>query len=140
MSQEHSDLLALVLGSSPSRKAREESAALLAEAICRPNMGNWLEELKTHLPAIDDEELREYFQTAMLGVCVGLSDRNLSPFLPEHTEIIPPLLEDIRSVYAQVKASGAEYDPELFRHRAFDYAIHKATYLDWDLYGSKTLY
>jgi hypothetical protein len=75
-----------------------------------------------------------------MGMVVGFGDRNLSPYVAQHTAIIPPLLEDIRSVYQQVRASGAAYSPEEFIFRAFDYGIHKAYYLDWDLYLSHDMY
>ena len=140
MTRTPEELLALIV--KPSREAGEQdaSAALLAHARERADVIKWSDELQGHLPATGDEELREYYQAALLGVCAGLAERGLSPYLEEHVAIIPPLLEEIHSVYSQVKEAGSDYDRADFTHRAFEYGIHKATYLDWDLYGSKTLY
>jgi len=102
---------------------------------------DWLDALTPMLPSdVNEDELADFLWFALLGVAVGFDDRELSPFVEAHREIIPPLLADIRSVYEQIKARGLEYDRDLFRLRAFDYGIHKAYYLDWRLYMSKDLY
>ena len=54
--------------------------------------------------------------------------------------IIPPLLDDIQGVFDRLRKLNADYDPDEFRFRAYDYGIHKAYYLDWCLYLSKDCY
>lgn len=100
----------------------------------------WMADLADFLPSDGDPALGEYQYCALMGVVVGMRDRDLSPFEADHTEIIPPLMEDIRSVYDQILASGAAYSHEGFIYRAYDYGIHKAYYLDWDRYMSHELY
>jgi hypothetical protein len=132
-------LLALILR--PRADAAIAPAARLqARTQVHSDFAVWLRALEPLLPPPSDPELDEYFRTALMGVVVGFGDRNLSPFLPQHTAIIPPLLEDIRSVHEQVRAAGAGYSREEFTFRAFDYGIHKAYYLDWDLYLSHDMY
>jgi hypothetical protein len=96
--------------------------------------------LAQYLPAPTDTELAEYERLALLGVSAGFVERHLSPHLAAHTAIIPPLIEEIRSVYREVKRLGMPYSAEEFRLRAFHYGVHKASYLDWQLYLSKELY
>ena len=124
---------------SPMRRPAD-SETLLAESLRRPEVGPWLEHLAQHLPATQEPELARYFHFALLGVCVAFLERGLSPYLPEHLEILPPLLEDIRGVYERIRAMDAGYNPEEFCRRAYEYGIHKATYLDWQLYLSKEMY
>jgi len=88
----------------------------------------------------DEPELATFERFALMGVSAGFVERNLSPHLPEHTAIIQPLLEEIRSVYGQLIQQGLTFDPEEFRLRAFHYGLHKASYLDWTLYLSKECY
>jgi hypothetical protein len=104
------------------------------------HFGTWLRELERFLPAPGERELDDYYRYALMGVVVGFEDRDLSPYLEQHTAIVPLLLKDIRVVYEQVRRSGAHYSPEEFVFRAFDYGIHKAYYLDWQLYLSQELY
>jgi hypothetical protein len=92
------------------------------------------------LPVPADPELADYERIALLGVSAGFIERNLSPHLAEHTAIIPPLIAEIRSVYREVKRVGMPYSAEEFRLRAFHYGVHKASYLDWQLYLSKECY
>ena len=100
----------------------------------------WLDDLSSYLPTDVPAELAEYLHLAMVGLMHGFRERNLSPFLPQHREIIPALLDDIRSVFDQVRAAGVEYRQEEFAYRAYDYGIHRAFYLDWTLYLSKEMY
>jgi hypothetical protein len=88
----------------------------------------------------ENDELAEYERTALLGVCAGFVERQLSPYVAEHVAIIPPMLEEIRAVYRQLRTLGTAYDPAEFRIRAFHYGVHKASYLDWRLYLSKECY
>ena len=105
-----------------------------------PEFPDWMAGLSQYLPPDVDEALGEFQYCALMGVVVGLKDRDLSPFVADHAEIIPPLMEDIRSVYDQIMASGADFSHEDFIYRAFDYGIHKAYYLDWDRYMSHEMY
>lgn len=105
-----------------------------------PEFPDWMAGLSDYLPSDVDEVLGEFQYCALMGVVVGMRDRDLSPFVAEHAEIIPPLMEDIRSVYDQIQTSGADYSHEGFIFRAFDYGIHKAYYLDWDRYMSHEMY
>jgi hypothetical protein len=134
------DLLALILRPGPLPVAERAAERIQASTEVHSDFGVWLRELERYLPPPSDPELDEYYRYALMGVVVGFGDRNLSPFLAQHTAILPPLLEDIRSVYGQVRASGAPYSVEEFILRAFDYGIHKAYYLDWDLYLSHDMY
>lgn len=110
------------------------------EASSHSHFFEWFEALKTYLPDESDPELTEYFEFALMGLTVGFVDRDLSPFLPAHTALIPVVLGDIRQVYRQVMEAGTDYSPEEFIFRAYDYGIHKAYYLDWDLYMSHEMY
>lgn len=135
------ELLALILRPG----AEVTAAAPRAEHIHAKTEGHsefreWLAELERYLPDPSEPELDDYYRYALMGLVVGFGDRHLSPYVAAHTAIIAPLLEDIRSVYEQVKASDASYSPEEFVFRAFDYGIHKAYYLDWDLYLSHDMY
>jgi len=138
-------LLALILHNQQSPAVVEAPETRAVERIkakteVYSDFDAWLRELERHLPPPSDAELDEYYHCALMGLVVGFGDRNLSPYLAEHTAIIAPLLEDIRSVFEQVKAAGAPYSREAFIFRAFDYGIHKAYYLDWDLYLSHDMY
>ena len=141
MKPDKQELLALIL--SPGRSlvpAEARREVFKARTAVHSDFGAWLRELEQHLPPPGAAELDAYYRYALMGLVVGFGDRNLSPFLPQHTAIIAPLLDDIRSVYEQIKASGAVYSEEEFIFRAFDYGIHKAYYLDWDLYLSHDMY
>ena len=116
------------------------SEMLLAESLRQPEMAPWLEHLSQHLPAVREPELARYFRFALLGVCAGFMERGLSPYLPEHVEIIAPLLADIQGVFDRIQSMNAAYSPEEFCQQAYAYGVHKATYLDWDLYLSKEMY
>ena len=134
------DLLQSLL--KPREEAREgqDSRELVRRAESQPLVLAAFQELSRIVPTDDPEELSGFLRYALLGVSVGFVERNLSPYLPEHVEIIPPLLKDIRSVFRRLKKLRGTYDEEEFRYRAFDYGIHKAYYLDWRLYLSKELY
>ena len=135
------ELLALLSGPSVHReKYREAVAALLRKFESMEQARDWFNELARFLPAGPDEHLQDFLRFALLGVCFGFIERELSPYLPEHLAIVPPLLDEVRSVYDQISATSAEYDPEEFRYRAYDYGLHKATYLDWCLYLSHDPY
>lgn len=141
MKPDKSELLSLILRPSGRKEPPLPlPAALRNKARSRQDFEDWYETLKEFLPDEEDGELAEYFQFALMGLVVAFGDRHLSPYLPAHTAIIPPLLEDIRAVYGQIRDSGAEYNREEFIFRAFDYGIHKAYYLDWSLYISKDMY
>ena len=147
MKQDKNDLLALILQSMPDQErglipapGKDVSLHLKEKAYTQADFEQWFEVLKGFLPEEEDPELSEYYQFALMGLVVGFGDRHLSPFLEEHTVIIPPLLEDIQAVYTQVKTSGGDYKREDFLYRAYDYGIHKAYYLDWSLYISKDMY
>ncbi len=114
--------------------------ALVRTATASAPVVSTLQTVEKFLPARADEDLTDFSRFALLGVCVGFSERNLSPYVDAHLEIIPPLLEDIRSVYEQLKKMAATIDRDEFRFRAYDYGIHKACYLDWRLYLSKEMY
>jgi len=142
------ELLALILRPQSPLAGRAPAAAappapverFHSRAKVRSEFRDWLRELERHLPPPSDPELDDYYRYALMGVVVGFGDRNLSPYLPEHTAILPHLLEDIRVVFERVKSSDAPYSVEEFIFRAFDYGIHKAYYLDWDLYLSHDMY
>jgi hypothetical protein len=87
-----------------------------------------------------NDELAEYERMAVLGICAGFVERQLSPYITEHVAIIPPMLDEIRAVYRRLRQLGTAYDPAEFRIRAFHYGVHKASYLDWRLYLSKECY
>jgi hypothetical protein len=118
----------------------QDTRALIVRAQTDLQVREWMGELARFLPREVTGELAEYLGLALLGVCSGFAERNLSPYLPQHVEIIPPLLDEIRGVYDQVLAMGTEYDRDRFRRRAFLYGVHKASYLDWRLYISHTCY
>jgi len=117
-----------------------ESRALITRAAAEPPVVELMRELQRYIPADAGDELSDFFRFALLGVSVGFRERNLSPRDQAHLAIIPPLLDDIRSVYDRLHELGTAYDREEFRFRAYDYGIHKAYYLDWQLYLSKELY
>jgi hypothetical protein len=121
-------------------QARAETLALLAHARGDVLVRQWMQDLIGHVPADVSPVLEEYLRLALLGVCAGFQERALSPYAPQHVEIIPPLLEEVRAVYDQLQALGGEYDQDEFRYRAFHYGLHKACYLDWRLYLSNTCY
>lgn len=124
----------------PGAPPVEDSKALVKAARSKAPVAEAVAALARFLPATQDEELNDYCQLALLGVCVGFADRHLSPFVEEHLAIIPPLLDDIRTVYHQLKEMGEPFDDNEFRFRAYDYGIHKAYYLDWRLYLSHEMY
>jgi hypothetical protein len=124
----------------PSPREPPPAQRFQARAQARAEFRAWLRELERHLPPPSDSELDEYYRYALMGVVVGFGDRNLSPYLPQHTAMLAPLLEDIRAVYERIKSSAAPYSVEEFIFRAYDYGIHKAYYLDWDLYLSHDMY
>ncbi len=123
-----------------SSEANPDSGAIISSVRAKPQVVSALNAVMELVPTDVNEELEEYFQFALMGVSQGFVERNLSPFLKEHLEIIPPLLDDIRSVYEQLQIMSPHIDREEFRFRAFDYGIHKAYYLDWRLYMSKEMY
>jgi hypothetical protein len=135
-------LLAQILAPEPIRAEPQLPVArrVRARSEAHSDFAVWLRELERHLPPPSEPELDDYYRYALMGLVVGFGDRNLSPYLEQHTAIIAPLLEDIHSVYEQIRGSGAGYSPEEFIFRAFDYGIHKAYYLDWDLYLSRDMY
>ena len=139
MKKEKEDLLEGLLGKAEPGAVAETKALMLSERN-KPPVVEAYRAMESMLPARIDSELAEYLRCALIGVSVGFAQRHLSPYVAEHLEIVPPLLEDIRSVFLQIKGMEAEIDREAFRHQAFDYGIHKALYLDWRLYLSKDMY
>jgi hypothetical protein len=133
-------MLEVVTPGRPPAQARAETLALLARASDDAEIQDWMRHLASYLPPEAPEPLEEFLRLALLGVCAGFQERTLSPYAPQHAEIIPPLLAEIRAVYDQVQALGGGYDTEEFRYRAFHYGLHKACYLDWRLYLSNTCY
>lgn len=139
--QDKDDLLALILQPErPQEPPAPPEERWQARTEVHSHFAEWLRELERHLPPPGDSELDDYYRYALMGLVVGFGDRNLSPYVEAHAAIIPVLLEDIRQVYERIKTSGATYSKEEFIFRAFDYGIHKAYWLDWDLYLSKELY
>jgi hypothetical protein len=120
--------------------ARAETLALLARSRDDAQVRQWMAHLSGHVPPDAPPPLEEFLRLALLGVCAGFLERTLSPYAPQHEEIIPPLVAEIRAVYEQVQAAGGSYDADEFRYRAFHYGLHKACYLDWRLYLSNTCY
>ena len=141
MVRAHDDMLAGVLETEerPSRAFDDSMALVRAPEAMAPVPVN-LREFAPFIPAGTQEPLADYFRFALLGVSVGFAERHLSPYLQEHLEIIPPLLEDIRAVFERLEAAHAPYDPDEFRFRAYDYGVDKACYLDWRLYLSRDMY
>ncbi len=136
-----SELLAILSRPSAKREQyRDTVAEVLRKFESMEQARDCFNELARFMPADPDEHLQDFLRFALLGVCFGFIERDLSPFLPEHVAIVPPLLADVRSVYEQISATAAGYDPEEFRYRAYDYGLHKATYLDWQLYLSHEPY
>src|SRR5690349_20923600 len=121
-------------------QAREETLALLARTRNDAQAREWMAHLAKHLPPDAPPPLDEYLRVALLGVCAGFLERTLSPYAPQHEEIVPPLMAEITAVFDQVRTMGGAYDPDEFRYRAFHYGLHKACYLDWRLYLSNTCY
>jgi len=117
-----------------------ETSALIRRAHTLEQAREWLEVFDQLVPRDAREPLREYLRYALLGICLGFVERDLSPYHAEHLAIVPPLIADIRGVYDQLEGMGVQADPEAFRYRAFDYGVHKAYYLDWTLYMSKECY
>jgi hypothetical protein len=123
----------------------EPSALVSAQSQVRAAESN--EDVQSYVLALrkaaeppPDLELAAYERFALLGVSAGFMERNLSPHLPEHIAIVPPLLEEIRGVYRELRRLGTPYDSQEFKLRAFHYGVHKASYLDWQLYLSKECY
>jgi hypothetical protein len=117
-----------------------ETRALIRRAHTLEQAREWLQVFDQLVPRDAKEPLTEYLRYALLGICLGFVERDLSPYYAEHLAIVPPMLEDIRGVYDQLEGMGVRADAENFRYRAFDYGIHKAYYLDWTLYMSKECY
>ena len=120
--------------------AEDTAKALVRKVESLPPATAAMTELVKRLPEDAPDVLREIFLYALMGVSLGFGERNLSPYLEVHLEIIEPLLEDIRAVYDQVNKTGAEVKKEEFHRQAFDFGLHKAYYLDWRLYMSKEMY
>ena len=139
MKSDKDDLLALILRSA-DEPAPPRQEVVQERVQVHSDFQVWLRALEVHLPPPSDPELDGYYHDALMGLVVGFGDRNLSPYLPQHTAVIAPMLADIRAVFEQIQASGRAYSREEFVFRAFDYGIHKAYYLDWDLYLSKDMY
>ncbi|MCZ6553170.1 MAG: hypothetical protein O7A67_05145 [SAR324 cluster bacterium] len=118
----------------------EQSQALIRRVESMEKARDWLGVFEQFLPEAAAAALQEYLRFALLGLCLGFIERELSPYVAEHLAIVPPLLEDIRSVHEQIQSRGADVDAEEFRFRAFDYGVHKAYYLDWTLYMSREPY
>jgi AcrR family transcriptional regulator len=141
MNPNRDNLLASLRDQREDTAARNhETRALIQRAGTLEKAREWLSVFEQFLPPGAEGSLREVLQFALLGLCLGFVERDLSPFMAEHLAIVPPLLDDVRSVFEQASARGFAVEPEEFRFRAFDYGVHKATYLDWTLYMSKECY
>jgi hypothetical protein len=141
MEPTHELLLASLREPQPDAAARnEETRALIRRVNALERAREWLRVFEQFLPPGATGDLREMLQYALLGLCLGFIDRDLSPFVAEHLTIVPPMIEDVRSVFEQARARDQPIEAEEFRFRAFDYGIHKAYYLDWTLYGSTGCY
>ena len=114
--------------------------ALVTQVEGLPEARAVMEELLKLLPPGENPDLTEIFRFAFFGISMGFAERALSPYVPEHMEIIPQLLADIRAVYEQVQAAGVKVSREEFFRQAYDFGLHKAYYLDWNLYMSKEMY
>jgi hypothetical protein len=119
---------------------RPETTALVRQALAEPVVQTYLEVISAPLVLETEQPLAEYLRLALIGIAATFAERNLSPYVAEHVAIVEPLLDDIRTVYAQIQAQHVAYDHEEFRYRAYDYGVHKAHYLDWRLYLSKEMY
>lgn len=117
-----------------------ETRTQIARAVSDPQVAAFSRELDRFAVQTGDEELAEYERIAILGVSAGFAERQLSPFIPEHVAIVPPLLAEIRAVLCELRKLGTPYSPGEFRARAFHYGVHKASYLDWRLYLSRECY
>lgn len=124
----------------PLETRGRDPRALVRRVETAEQAREWLKVFDQFLPEDIPDQLADYLRYALLGVCLGFIERDLSPYVGEHLAIIPPLLDDIRAVYERVQAQGADVDVNEFRFRAFDYGVHKAYYLDWTLYMSREPY
>ena len=141
MNPNRETLLASLREPSGGATARnQETRALIQRAGTLETAREWLHVFEQFLPPGAEGSLREVLQFALLGLCLGFVERDLSPFVAEHLAVVAPMLDDVQSVFDQAGAQGLAVAPEEFRFRAFDYGIHKATYLDWTLYMSKECY
>ena len=141
MTPDREELLAVLRQAEPLDEAAvTETRALIRRAHTLEQAREWLKVFDQLLPRDTAGELQEYLRYALLGVCLGFVERELTPYHADHLAIVPPLLEDIRGVYDQLEGMGVQPDGEVFRFRAFDYGVHKAYYLDWTLYMSKECY
>lgn len=139
MNPDRQSLLATLV--SPAQtEAIEQTRALIRRAGALERAREWLKQFDRFLPPEAGEPLQEYLRYAVLGLCLGFVERDLSPFHEDHLAIVTPMLEDIQAVFGQLAALGQLPEPELFRYRCFDYGVHKAYYLDWTLYMSKECY
>jgi hypothetical protein len=139
MTPDRATLLASVQAT-PAPGALEETRALVRRANTLEQAREWLKVFDAFLPADTEEPLLEYLRYALLGLCLGFVERDLSPYHGEHLAIVTPMLDDIRAVYGQLDERQRRADPDAFRYRCFDYGVHKAYYLDWTLYMSKECY
>jgi len=133
-------LSSLVRSETREEKELEELRKMARNAQGRPEVGVWMEDLLDFMPPAAHGALAEILQFALMGLCLGFLDRDLSPYVEAHRAIIPPLLEDISRVFEQVEVGHLKVTQEVFCHRAFSYGIHKAYYLDWTLYLSHEPY
>jgi hypothetical protein len=124
----------------PSPEGQEETRALIRRANTLERAREWLKVFDQFIPEGAEEPLLAHLRYALLGLCLGFVERDLSPFFGPHLEIVTPMLEDIQSVYAQLDERNQLPEPDRFRYRCFDYGVHKAYYLDWTLYMSKECY
>jgi len=140
MDRTKEELLSCLLQPEPDAQDSFPTRALALRVDALPPAATAMSELVRYLPEQAPDALREIYLYALMGVSLGFAERNLSPFIEAHLEIIEPLLEDIRTVFEQVTQMEAEVQPEEFHRQAFDFGLHKAYYLDWRLYMSKEMY
>lgn len=111
-----------------------------------PLLADWLRIQgwwKTRIALIEPETdslLKEWLNLAILGACVGFSERNLNPDLPEHHRILPHIIRDVSGVYRKMKPHSDAKDLRQLKRQVYDFGVQWVYYLDWDLYMSRELY
>ncbi len=105
-----------------------------------PRIQGWWKAGISRIDQDADPLLIEWLSLAILGACVGFSERNLNPELPEHQRIIPRIISDVSGVYSKMLRQGGEEDLSKLKFEVYDFGIQWVYYLDWDLYMSRELY
>lgn len=116
------------------------AAALPAVVPEHPDWPQLAEVWSAKLPAQESPGLDHWRQLALLGLWVGLRERNLDPARPEHQAVLPRVLEDVSGAFRQLCESGGNPNAPAVRWQVYDFGVQWAYYLDWDLYMSQELY